>query len=129
MSVWGNRVCPECAPMHVTLMSTHHHSHTDMHPSPTPLAVQQLQFTSHNKPCSFPLESNGCYQNYFLHGYINFDRLVHENMFTSLMEGFPKTSHIIIIIKHYKVTWRIKFIRKRTIHDTYQNYMSQRSNY
>ena len=31
---------------------------------------------------------------YMLNGDVNFDKLVHENMFTSIMHGvFPKTGH------------------------------------
>ena len=42
------------------------------------------------KPCSFQLQSYGCYKNHFcihVNGDVNFDKLVHENMFTRL---FPK---------------------------------------
>ena len=46
--------------------------------------------------CSFPLQSYGYYKNHFcihVNGDVNFDRLVYENMFTSHMTDFPKTTH------------------------------------
>ena len=48
------------------------------------------------KPCSVPFQSYGCFKNDFcihVNGDVNIDKHVHENMFTSLVEGFPKTGH------------------------------------
>ena len=43
------------------------------------------------KPCSFPLQRYGCCKNHFrihANGDVNFDKLVHENMFVALMLVF-----------------------------------------
>ena len=48
------------------------------------------------KPCSLPLRRYGCYNNHFcvhVNGDVNFDKLVHENMFYSVMPGFRKSGH------------------------------------
>ena len=49
------------------------------------------------KSCSFPLQRYGCCKNHFcihVNGDVNFDKLVHENMFYSVIVGFPKSGHI-----------------------------------
>ena len=48
------------------------------------------------KPRSLPLRRYGCYNNHFcvhVNGDVNFDKLVHENMFYSVMPGFRKSGH------------------------------------
>ena len=52
------------------------------------------------KSCSFPLQRYLCCKNHFricihVNGDVNFDKLVHENMFYSVITGFPKSGHII----------------------------------
>ena len=50
------------------------------------------------KSCSFPLQRYGCCKNHFcvhVNGDVNFDKLVHENMFYSVIVGFPKSGHIL----------------------------------
>ena len=54
------------------------------------------------KSCSFPLQRYGCCKNHFcihVNGDVNFDKLVHENMFYSVITGFPKSGHICVAIK------------------------------
>ena len=49
------------------------------------------------KSCSFPLQRYGWCKNHFcihVNGDVNFDKLVHENMFYSVIVGFPKSGHI-----------------------------------
>ena len=49
------------------------------------------------KSCSFPLQRYGCCKNHFcihVNGDVNFDKLVHESMFYSVITGFPKSGHI-----------------------------------
>ena len=51
------------------------------------------------KSCSFPLQRYGCCKNHFcihVNGDVNFDKLVHENMFYSVITGFPKSGHKLI---------------------------------
>ena len=48
------------------------------------------------KSCSFLLQRYGCFKNHYckhVNGDVNFDKLVHENMFYSIVVGFPKSSH------------------------------------
>ena len=50
------------------------------------------------KLCSFPLQRYGCCKTCFcmhVNGDINFDKLVHENMFLSVMTGFHKSGNKI----------------------------------
>ena len=57
------------------------------------------------KPCSVPFQSYGCFKNDFcihVNGDVNFDKHVHENMFTSLVEGFPKTGHNYGITRYWQ---------------------------
>ena len=49
------------------------------------------------KSCSFPLQRYGCCKNHFcihVSGDVNLDKLVHENMFYSVITGYPKSGHI-----------------------------------
>ena len=49
------------------------------------------------KSCSFPLQRYRCCKNHFcihVNEDVNFDKLVHENMFYSIITGFPKSGHI-----------------------------------
>ena len=48
------------------------------------------------KSCSFPLQRYGCCKNHFcihVNGDVNLDKLVHENMFYSVITGYPKSGH------------------------------------
>ena len=58
------------------------------------------------KSCSFPLQRYGCCKNHFcihVNGDVNFDKLVHENMFYSVIVGFPKSGHNYIFISDLEV--------------------------
>ena len=53
------------------------------------------------KSCSFPLQRYGCCKNHFyihVNGDVNFDKLVHENMFFSVITGFPKSGHNFVCL-------------------------------
>ena len=58
------------------------------------------------KPCSFPLKRYGCCKNHFcihVNGDVNFDKLVHENMFYRVMPAWFSQirSHTYIYIYIY----------------------------